>query len=88
MYFFLFNHSTKVVFLSGKFYFQSVLDLKFKKLLLYEFKNHSKSDNNKIAKVIRDVFCSDDFLKPELHLQSKQLRFFYEFYQQDKPILY
>jgi putative acetyltransferase len=43
-----------------------------------------KFDNNKIAKVIRDVFISDDFPKTGTAFADKQLDFLYEFYQQDK----
>lgn len=43
-----------------------------------------KSDNSKIAQVIRDVFISDDFPKTGTAFADVQLDFLYEFYQQDK----
>lgn len=43
-----------------------------------------KSDNNKIAGVIREVFISDNFPKTGTAFADVQLDFLYEYYQQEK----
>ena len=42
-----------------------------------------KSDNNKIASVIREVFISDDFPKTGTAFEDVQLDFLYQYYQQN-----
>lgn len=43
-----------------------------------------KSDNSKIANVIREVFISDDFPKTGTAFADVQLDFLFEFYQHEK----